>query len=434
MSPNRSLSKSLFQRAVTLMPGGVSSPVRAFGAVGGQPVFFRSGRGAELLDVDGNLYVDFCMSWGPLILGHWPEAIRAEVSRALTEGLTFGACSPREVRLAELVLAALPSCDRVRFVSSGTEAVMTAIRLARGVTGRSKILKFEGCYHGHSDGLLVKAGSGLATSGVATSRGVPPAIAGETVVVPLDDEESLASAFARFGDELAAAIIEPLPANAGLLEQRPELLERLRSLCREHGALFIADEVITGFRLGYSSYAERLGLEPDLITLGKIVGGGMPVGAVAGRSELMEQLAPQGPVYQAGTLSGNPVAMAAGAATLEVLAKGAVYERLESLGSQLDEALAHASRSRPLLRWRRKGSLFWLHLAPGELPRRSDRVSGEAVARFNALHGPLLDRGYYLPPSGWEVMFLSAAHTADQVDGLVAALLDALDSEPRQTL
>jgi len=434
MSPDRTLSKSLFQRAATLMPGGVSSPVRAFRAVGGQPVFFRSGRGAELLDVDGNAYVDLCMSWGPLILGHWPEAIREGVSRALTEGLTFGTCSPREVRLAELVLKALPGCDRVRFVSSGTEAVMTAIRLARGVTGRSKILKFEGCYHGHSDGLLVKAGSGLATSGVATSRGVPPSIAAETVVAPLDDVESLETAFARFGDALAAAVIEPLPANAGLLEQRREFLERLRALCHDHGALFIADEVITGFRLGYSAYADQVGLEPDLITLGKIVGGGMPVGAVAGRAELMEQLAPIGPVYQAGTLSGNPVAMAAGAATLEVLADGSVYERLESLGGLLDDALSQAASTRPWLRWRRKGSIFWLHLSPGDLPRRSDRVSGEAVARFNAIHGRMLDHGYYLPPSGWEVMFLSAAHTAEHVDGLVRALLDSLDREVPQEL
>jgi glutamate-1-semialdehyde 2,1-aminomutase len=368
------------------------------------------------------------MSWGPLILGHWPEAIREEVSTALKEGLTFGACSPREIRLAERVLAPLPGCDRVRFVSSGTEAVMTAIRLARGVTGRPKILKFEGCYHGHSDGLLVKAGSGLATSGVATSQGVPSSIAAETVVAPLDDEASLEAAFAEFGAELAAAIIEPLPANAGLLAQRPAFLERLRGLCREHGSLFIADEVITGFRLQYGSLAETLGLAPDLITLGKIVGGGMPVGAVAGRAELMDQLAPLGPVYQAGTLSGNPVAMAAGAATLDVLAEGAVYAQLETLGAHLESLLQRAAGDRPWLRWQRAGSIFWLHLDPGPLPRRSDQVSDEAVARFNRLHGRLLDRGYYLPPSGWEVMFLSAAHTTDHVDGLVAALLETLDA------
>lgn len=429
MSRNHTRSKALFDQAVRLMPGGVNSPVRAFGAVGGQPIFFQRGEGAELVDVDGNRYVDFCQSWGPLILGHWAEAIRADVTAALAEGLTFGASSPREVACAERVLAALPGCERVRFVSSGTEAVMTALRLARGVTGRPKILKFEGCYHGHADGLLVKAGSGLATSGIATSKGVPDSIAGETVVVPLDDEAALDSAFAEFGRDLAAVIIEPLPGNAGLLEQRPELLHKLRGLCRDHGALFIADEVINGFRLRYGSYADTVDLEPDLITLGKIVGGGMPVGAVAGPARIMDQLAPLGPVYQAGTLSGNPVAMAAGAATLRVLADGHVYEHLESLGQTFDAALTKAGAGIGWLHWKRLGSIIWLHCADGDLPRSAGRVSAEAIERFNKIHPALLERGYYLPPSGWEVMFLSDAHTPEQVTGLaetLAALLGAL--------
>lgn len=426
MSRDHSRSKELFEQAGRLMPGGVNSPVRAFGAVGGQPIFFQRGEGAELVDVDGNRYVDFCGSWGPLILGHWAESIREDVTTALAEGLTFGASSPREVDCAQAVLAALPGSERVRFVSSGTEAVMTALRLARGVTGRPKILKFEGCYHGHSDGLLVKAGSGLATSGIATSKGVPDTIAGETVVIPLDDETALDAAFAEFGKELAAVIIEPLPGNAGLLEQRPEYLKKVRALCREHGALFIADEVINGFRLRYGSYSDTVDLEPDLITLGKIVGGGMPVGAVAGPAEIMDQLAPLGPVYQAGTLSGNPVAMAAGAATLRELADGKVYEHLESLGQTFDAALAKAGSGLDWLHWKRLGSIIWLHCADGDLPRRSDKVSAEAVERFNRIHPGLLERGYYLPPSGWEVMFLNNAHTPEHVTGLAETMAELL--------
>jgi glutamate-1-semialdehyde 2,1-aminomutase len=423
---NHTRSKELFEKAARLMPGGVNSPVRAFGAVGGQPIFFQRGEGGELVDVDGNRYVDFCQSWGPLILGHWAESIREEVTTALAEGLTFGASSPREVVCAERVLDGLPGCDRVRFVSSGTEAVMTALRLARGVTGRPKILKFEGCYHGHSDGLLVKAGSGLATSGIATSKGVPESIAGETVVIPLDDEAALDSAFADFGSDLAAVIIEPLPANSGLLEQRVEFLLKVRGLCRDHGALLIADEVINGFRLRYGSYSDTVDLEPDLITLGKIVGGGMPVGALAGPAKIMDQLAPLGPVYQAGTLSGNPVAMAAGAATLKVLAEDKVYDHLESLGQTFDAALTKAGAGIDWLHWKRLGSIIWLHCADGPLPRRSDRVSAEAVERFNRIHPSLLERGYYLPPSGWEVMFLSHAHTPEQVTGLAETLAELL--------
>lgn len=426
MTRSRTRSNELFAKAVQLMPGGVNSPVRAFGAVGGQPVFFRHGEGGELVDVDGNRYVDFCQSWGPLILGHLAASIREEVCAAVAEGLTFGASSPREIDCAELVLSALPGCDKVRFVNSGTEAVMTALRVARGATNRPKILKFEGCYHGHSDGLLVKAGSGLATSGIATSKGVPEPIAGETVVIPLDDDEALEAVFAELGSQLAAAIIEPLPGNAGLLEQRPEFLRRLRALCREHGALFIADEVINGFRLGFGCYSDTLDLEADLITLGKIVGGGMPVGALAGPAKLMDLLAPLGPVYQAGTLSGNPVAMAAGAATLRVLSDGTVYETLESLGQSFDAALAKAGEGLPWLNHRRLGSVLWLHCAEGEFPRRSDRVSPEAIDRYNKIHTGMLDRGYYLPPSGWEVMFLSAAHTTAQVVGLAETLVELL--------
>ncbi len=427
----RILSDKLFERATALMPGGVNSSVRAFGAVGGRPLFFQRARGAELFDVDGNVYLDFCMSWGPLILGHRAKAIADDVAQAMAEGLTFGACSPREVACAELVLEGLPRADRVRFVNSGTEAVMTAIRLSRGATGRAKVLKFEGCYHGHTDSLLVKAGSGLATSGIASSQGVPEGTAGDTLVAPLDDEEALDAIFAEHGNALAAAIIEPLPANSGLLEQRPAFLAKLRSLCTRHGALLIADEVINGFRFRFGSHADTLGLEPDLYTLGKIIGGGMPVGALAGPAQLMDQLAPLGPVYQAGTLSGNPVAMAAGAATLKTLRDGAVYPRLEELGQAFDAALAQAAGAEsgaelPWLRHRRVGSIIWLHCAEGEVPRRFDRVSAEAIDRFNRIHPALLERGYYLPPSGYEVMFLSDAHTEDHVTGLATALVESL--------
>lgn len=418
-------SSELFARACELMPGGVNSPVRAFRSVGGTPVFFRNGEGAEFIDVDGNRYVDFCQSWGPLILGHAHPSVVEAVRQAAGEGLSFGAPHPREVQLAERVLSAFPEFDRVRFTSSGTEAVMTALRIARGVTGRPLLLKFEGCYHGHSDSMLVKAGSGLVTQGMSDSAGVPQEIAALTVVVPLDDDEALERAFDEHGPRIAAAIIEPMPANNGLLLQRDEFLKKLRELCDKHGAMLILDEVISGLRLRFGGYMHECGVQPDLVTLGKIVGGGMPAGAVLGRREAMEQLAPLGPVYQAGTLSGNPLAMAAGRACLDELAAGSAYVQLEALGAHLDRAFEAVAQKVPWFQWRRRGSVFWIYLADGEVPRRTDRLNPKARERYAAIYGRLLDRGIYLAPSAFEVGFLSTAHTTTHIDRLADALADA---------
>ena len=396
-------NETLFQEALTHFPGGVSSPVRAFRAVGGTPKFFRKAWGSRFEDEEGRRYVDLCMSWGPLILGHaHPEIINA-AREAMEEGLTFGAPSRRELALAKRIKAMVPFVEKMRFVSSGTEAVMSALRAARGFTGRERILKFEGCYHGHSDGLLVKAGSGLVTFGAPTSAGVPKAIAELTSVVSLDDMETLERTFAEVGGELAAAIIEPIPANNGLLLQRPEFLQRLRELCTKHGVVLIFDEVISGFRVAPGGAAERLGITPDLGTYGKIIGGGMPVGLYGGRKDIMGVVAPDGPVYQAGTLSGNPVAMAAGLATMEKLTP-AFYANLEANAAKW----ATAFETIPGLHCPRYGSLLWPLFQDGV--RRSDGVKGEAIGTFNRLHKALLDEGVYLPPSGYEVAFLGAAH------------------------
>jgi glutamate-1-semialdehyde 2,1-aminomutase len=419
-------SERLYEKACKLMPGGVNSPVRAFKAVGGSPVFFARGEGSEAVDADGNRYADFCGSWGPLLLGHAHPAVVAAASEALTQGLSFGACSEREIILAELLLSAFPEYERARFVSSGTEAVMTAIRLARGATGRNKILKFDGCYHGHADHLLVKAGSGLLTQPIGSSPGVPDSFAAQTLVASLDDEAEVESLFNTYGDDIAAVILEPLPANSGLLLQRPEFLSFLREITTRYGALLIFDEVISGFRLRFGGYMHEVGLTPDLVTLGKIVGGGMPVGAVVGPADLMEQLAPSGRIYQAGTLSGNPVAMAAGAATLKILSDPATYRTLAALGAVYDESMTALRAKRPDLNWLRVGSISWLYLTDAELPRRVDKVASEAIERYNHLHRAMLDRGYYLAPSAWEVSFTSTAHTPEQILGLAAALDEVL--------
>ncbi|OYW02040.1 MAG: aspartate aminotransferase family protein [Acidobacteria bacterium 37-71-11] len=401
--------------------------MRAFRAVGGPPIFYREAAGARFTDEDGNSYLDYVMSWGPLILGHAHPAVVEAVRAAAGRGLSYGAPCAAEVALAEKVVASYPGCEMVRFVSSGTEAVMSAIRLARGATGRPRVLKFDGCYHGHVDSLLVKAGSGLATFGTPNSAGVPPALAELTVVVPLDDEAALEQAFAVHGAELAAAIVEPVPANAGLLVQRREFLLRLAELARRAGALLVFDEVISGFRLGPGGAAAHYGITPDLATFGKVIGGGMPVGAYGGRRDLMEQVSPLGAVYQAGTLSGNPVAMAAGLATLDALAAEDGWRRLESLGARLEAGVRGvlADRSLPV-GFARLGSLFWLAMQPGEPPRRFDAVAPEGTARYAALHRALLERGVYFAPSAFEVGFLSLAHTEDDVDATVAALDAAL--------
>ncbi len=413
-----SRSAELYARACELMPAGVSSPVRAFKHVGGTPIYLREGRGARVTDVDGNRYVDFCLAWGPMILGHsHPEVVEAVV-RATRDGLAFGTTHAHEVALAERILQAFPGKERVRFVVSGTEAVQTALRLARAKTGRKRILKFSGCYHGHSDAMLVKGGSGLVTQGIAESAGV---IAAETTLVaPLGDEAAIEEAFAAHGETIAAVILEPLPANNGLLVQGRRWLESLRRLTRAHGALLVFDEVITGFRFGFSGYDRVSGVIPDLVTLGKIVGGGLPVAAVVGTAEVMDLLAPKGPVYQAGTMAGNPVALACGIATLDVLARGGVYERLETLGRLLDEETAGIDGT--LIR---RGSLFWPYFAPGAAPVRAEAIASEAVDRFRRAYAGFLAAGLYLPPSAYEVGFLSAAHDEDDVRSLARALVAA---------
>jgi glutamate-1-semialdehyde 2,1-aminomutase len=422
-------SRELYRRACELLPAGVNSPVRAFGSVGGQPLFYQSGEGCHFRDADGRQFIDFVCSWGPLILGHAPPEVVRAVSQTAAKGLSWGAPCAEEIELAELVVDAVPHLEMLRFVSSGTEAVMSAVRLARGATGRDAVVKFSGCYHGHADHLLVSAGSGLATFGTPSSAGVPDSFAGHTIVLPLDDDDAFRTLMSEHGDEIAAVIIEGVPANAGLLVQRPEFMTMLREECSRVGALLILDEVITGFRLGPCGAAARYGIEPDLATYGKVIGGGMPVGAYGGRRELMNQLAPLGPVYQAGTLSGNPVAMAAGAATLRRLLEngGDSYRRLDALGARLEEGICGAFREHGAP-WSvaRVGSILWLVLQPAEAPRSYEEIRPEAADVYGRLHPALLERGVYLAPSAYEVIFVSLAHSEEVIDRSVEAFRGAV--------
>ena len=421
-------SDALYERAVRVIPGGVNSPVRAFRAVGGAPLFFVRGSGAHLTDADGRQYLDLVCSWGPLILGHAHPAVVEAVTRACRDGTTFGAPCPGEVELAERVVASYPGVEQVRLVSSGTEAVMSAIRLARAFTGRDLIVKFSGCYHGHADHLLVAAGSGLATFGRPSSAGVPEAFTACTRVLPLDDEAAVESLFAREGERIGAVIIEPVPANHGLLVQRPEFLANLRAVTRRHGALLIFDEVISGFRVARGGAAERLGIVPDLATFGKVIGGGMPVGAFAGPRHVMSRLAPDGDTYQAGTLSGNPLAMASGIATLDALIAGNGWEKLEALGAQLERLLRPVLAAAPFpLHLVRVGSLFWLSMHEGGAPRTAATLPEQAAGRFAALFHAMLAQGIYLPPSAYEACFLSLAHTVADLERLAHGLRNALD-------
>ena len=423
-----STSDDLFARAKQVSPGGVHSPVRAFKGVGGTPRFMSGGHGAFMTDVDGCDYVDFLCAFGPLILGHGNPAVRAAALGAIDRGWSLGTTEPYSLELAEFITQRIPWVQSVRFVNSGTEAVMSALRVARGATGRDKILKFDGCYHGHTDSMLIKSGSGLAEAAVADSAGLDRATLSGTVVATLNDEASLEAAFARHGSDIAAAIIEPVPANYGLLPQRREYLLRLAELCRQHGALLIFDEVISGFRVGFQGAAGLYGIEPDLVTYGKVIGGGFPVGAYGGKRQYMDLVAPAGPVYQAGTLSANPVAMCAGLATLQQLADGSLYAQLETLGQRLDAAFATQRR----LTLQRVGSLFWFYLAP---PVSAIRSLADMQARPAAPFGPvfhaLLEGGIYLAPSAYEVGFLSAAHTSAQIDAMASAVLAATASLPQ---
>jgi glutamate-1-semialdehyde 2,1-aminomutase len=416
-------SEELFNRARRVSPGGVHSPVRAFRGVGGTPRFMTAGSGAQLRDVDGRNYLDFCMAFGPLILGHADPQVRLAAEAALARGWSLGTAEPYSLELAELITARVPWVESIRFVNSGTEAVMSALRVARAATGRSKILKFEGCYHGHADSMLLRAGSGLAEAPLPDSAGLAPEVLQQTLICPLDDEAAVEALFALHAGEIAAVIIEPLPANYGLLPQRPEFLRSIARIARAHGALLIFDEVISGFRLSFQGYAGLVGIHPDLVTYGKVIGGGFPVGAYGGRRELMDLVAPSGPVYQGGTLSANPLAMCAGLATLQRLEDGGLYQRLDGLGDRLQRALS----SVPGLALQRAGSVFWICCSADGLPaapmRTPQSLPADAGQSFAALFHPLLELGIYLSPSAYEVGFLSAAHTEAHIDALAEALL-----------
>ncbi len=424
--PTLSASEALYERASRVIPGGVSSPVRAFRAVGGTPRFIARGAGQHVTDADGNTYVDFVNSWGALILGHAHPVVVKAITAAAASGTTFGAPCASEVELAERIVASYSALEQVRFVSSGTEAVMSAIRLARAFTGRDLIVKFSGCYHGHADHLLVAAGSGLATFGRPSSAGVPEAFTACTRVLPLDDEAAVDALFAKEGARIAAVIIEPVPANHGLLLQRREFLEELRRITSRHGSLLIFDEVISGFRLARGGVAELTGIVPDLATFGKVIGGGMPVGAFGGPRRIMARLAPDGDTYQAGTLSGNPVAMASGIATLDTLIKEDGWRKLEALGSELEMLLAPvlADAGFPV-HLTRAGSLFWMSFHEAGAPRTAAPLAESASRRFSALFHAMLDRGVYLPPSAYEACFLSLAHTRDDLQRFTHALRES---------
>jgi glutamate-1-semialdehyde 2,1-aminomutase len=420
-------SSELYARACRVIPGGVSSPVRAFRAVGGTPLFIERGAGQYLYDVDGRRYLDVVNSWGALILGHAHPVVVEAMTKACRDGTTFGAPCAAEVGLAERITAAYPGLEQVRFVSSGTEAVMSAIRVARAATGRDLIVKFSGCYHGHADHLLVAAGSGLATFGRPSSAGVPAAFVAATRVLPLDDEQALQALFAAEGGRIAAVIIEPTPANHGLLLQRPEFLRALAQLTARHGALLIFDEVISGFRLARGGMAQLTGITPDMATFGKVIGGGMPVGAFGGSRRVMAHLAPDGDAYQAGTLSGNPVAMAAGLTTLDLLGAHSVWQRLEILGTALQDALVPILAEAPFpVTLVRAGSLFWLCLHEGAPPRSAATLEKKPLARFAALFHAMLARGVYLPPSAYEVCFLSASFEEQDIAYFAGALRESL--------
>jgi glutamate-1-semialdehyde 2,1-aminomutase len=424
-------SQQLFEASQRVIPGGVNSPVRAFRAVGGTPVFFREGKGAWLVDVDGNRYIDYVGSWGPIILGHADAEVLAKVAAAAARGLSFGAPTELELEMAELITSSLPSVEQVRLVSSGTEAVMSALRLARGFTGRSLIVKFEGCYHGHSDFLLVKAGSGALTFGNPTSAGVPAELTSKTLVLDYNDPQQAEDAFRRYGQEIAAVVLEPVAGNMNFVRPSQQFVDTLRRLCTAHGAVLIFDEVMTGYRVGPRGAQGVFGVQPDLTTLGKVIGGGMPVGAFGGRRDIMAKLAPLGPVYQAGTLSGNPVAVTAGLATLRrVLAPG-FFEALSATTSALTEGLAREARSAGVaFSAASLGGMFGIFFRAQPPSTFAEVMSCDKEA-FNRFFHAMLRRGVYLAPSAFEAGFVSAAHGKAEVDATLAAAREAF-AEPRR--
>lgn len=427
MSINRSTSEGLFEKSKTYFPGGVNSPVRAFKSVNGSPLFIKKGKGTKIWDEDGNEFIDFCGSWGPLILGHRNEIVFQAVMEAMDNGTSFGAPTKLESELAELVLSRNPFIEKMRFVSSGTEAVMSAIRLARGYTGKDKILKFEGCYHGHVDSLLVSAGSGLVTLGTSSSAGVPESFANETLVLPLNHIKQLRACFDEHKDNLACAVIEPIPANNGLLLQEKTFLMELRKLCTEYNVLLLFDEVISGFRVGFNGAAGLYNIQPDIIAYGKIIGGGLPVGAYGSSKEIMSHVSPDGPVYQAGTLSGNPVAMAAGIAQLTECAKPGFYEDQEERTLYFVNTINQHAKDKGFdFQIVTIGSIFWLSFDGKTTVRESARINAD-MTLFKKLFSALLNRGIYIGPSGYEVGFISQAHTKKILDVAIEKFCDALD-------
>ncbi len=419
------LSRKFFAEAVKYIPGGVNSPVRACKSVGADPVFFAAGTGPFLVDVDGKEYVDYVASWGPLILGHAHPEVVAAVQAAAESGTSFGAPTWAEVELAKLICDLVPSIEKVRLVNSGTEATMSAVRLARGYTRRKKIIKFDGCYHGHADSFLVKAGSGVATLGIPGSPGVPEEIVANTVSLPFNDLSAVEEAFSKMGEEIAAVIVEPIAGNMGVVPPKPGFLEGLRELTLKHGALLIFDEVITGFRVGLSGAQGLYGVLPDLTCLGKIIGGGLPVGAYGGKAEIMSHVAPEGPVYQAGTLSGNPIAVAAGLATLRVLSRPGTYERLEELSARLFEGLREAASEAGMeTTANRVGSMMTCFFRVGEVTNFAEAAESDTEL-YGRFWREMLARGVYLAPSQFEAAFVSLAHTEEEIDFTIEAAKEA---------
>ena len=424
----RERSDEAYRRAEVLMPGGVSSPVRAFGAVGGKPLFIARGAGARIWDLDGNAFLDYVMSWGPLILGHAHPKVVEAVRQALESGFSFGAPTVREIELARRITEAMPAVEQVRFVNSGTEATMSAVRLARAATGRPGVLKFEGCYHGHVDALLVQAGSGATTFGVPSSPGVPPEVTGHTLLAPYNDLEAVERVCGENRDRLAAILVEPVAGNMGVVPPADGFLRGLRDVADRTGALLVFDEVMTGFRVARGGAAQRYGVRPDLVTLGKVIGGGLPVGAYGGRRDLMARVSPVGPVYQAGTLSGNPLAMAAGIATLDLLAEPNAYEMLEARSARLEKGLAEAVREAKIsARVQRVGSMLTLFFTAGEVVDYAGARACDTEA-FGRFFQGMLGRGVYLPPSQFEAWFVSLAHTDEDIRRTVEAARGAFSA------
>lgn len=425
---SRAQSAALYAKSKTYFPGGVNSPVRAFKSVYGTPLFIKKGNGSKIWDADGNEFIDFCGSWGPLILGHNHPSIREKVTEVMQNGMSFGAPTALENELAELIIQNNRFVEKIRFTSSGTEAVMSAIRLARGYTKRDKILKFEGCYHGHTDALLVKAGSGLVTFGESSSAGIPKAYAEETIVIPLNNKQALTQAFEQFKDQIAAVIIEGIPANNGLIIQDEDYIHFLRSICTKNKALLIFDEVITGFRIGFEGAAAHYKVKPDIVTYGKIIGGGLPVGMYGASAEIMANISPDGAVYQAGTLSGNPVAMAAGIATLTALSQPKFYQTLNAKAQNFVSSIQRFAASRKYnFKVFTVGSIFWFAFTDKDKIQSAEDIDPTSMEKFKVMHRELLNRGIYLGPSGYEVGFVSAAHTETELEQAKTAIFAALD-------